>query len=1064
MQYQEYTLEELLFYLQENYKISDIYIPKADKDIYQLLFCGLDTTMLQIMCTQVTWSLSRRPPDTFITTLLEYANQITDLIPLWQTMSHLISIHAKQICKDITGLSNTFQQQPTEKLIIQITRIKNHLCDFSKETEANILSLQKKQSNLSTFIAEKLTYAIPDQTKWENYGLELCLNNDKFINGTKASIYNGSTMFSLVIATLNQSIGILKQPDPLWDISEIVFTILGQATIWEIIYNVCLQLNNILNTFHYIPPYQPNIKGGNTMYINNNSAESMLQLVQDTCKGISIKGSEKSKLAQQLLRLMNGDFKVLKELPSLNPLANQAIWNTTNNGSLVSETSESSINDSKGLLGLTKENIIDIKTYVKTSLSLKTTNTEEAVELGYTDDAPFSKDHPEFSPTSFAHFNQPFHQHALSWNSLETDILQQGNNIQTYGTTFVSHASFVLEQIKTLSIFQSIEDVKITDPNDKKVLSALSTILDRWKNETNKHSDSTTNLLNRLKSFQDVLHNTLSPSANSMAQKLNNLDIQKETLELKEEIDSLKTQIEAKHKEYNKDCLLANSGAIGIIGGPIVLITWSVTGGIYGAKAEKIRKEYNELENTLNTKQSLYNNLNKVASHVHKATSGIENLKLAVTNAIIGLESLNTVWGLLDSYITEAKEALAAVDKKSDLINFSFELESAQAAWNSVPSLAAGLLKLFKEAELSFKLNEDYNSSLQLDTQTLIETCADKTTWNDKYTSLNQIVINPASEYMPTLQNKAIELRNDAISIYRSVLQSLPILILSKGKMLLFDSDPNKLDKLTEIIQQNPSDKQAIDTLNFQLDHLKKDHALFSEKLIDFENNISENVTILSKNTRTDLHSIGFYSQLNTECKRFAADIQSHTKMIISNFIKPMQELAERMKKLDEKIEEKIDPENLIKEFKEFLPSSSEISDMFNTSTVSEEDKKLQAIKLIYEAAMKGLDVLANTITLCQQIEEQNRLSTELGNLKKDFDEINQKHQKLLDAENELHELLYLHEYLTFFALEGNLKTQFIQENRLILSEYLKKLPIDYTNYNKQLSQWIQKTQKESEE
>lgn len=1064
MQYQEYTLEELLFYLQENYKISDIYIPKADKDIYQLLFCGLDTTMLQIMCTQVTWSLSRRPPDTFITTLLEYANQITDLIPLWQTMSHLISIHAKQICKDITGLSNTFQQQLTEKLIIQITRIKNHLCDFSKETEANILSLQKKQSNLSTFIAEKLTYAIPDQTKWENYGLELCLNNDKFINGTKASIYNGSTMFSLVIATLNQSIGILKQPDPLWDISEIVFTILGQATIWEIIYNVCLQLNNILNTFHYIPPYQPNIKGGNTMYINNNSAESMLQLVQDTCKGISIKGSEKSKLAQQLLRLMNGDFKVLKELPSLNPLANQAIWNTTNNGSLVSETSESSINDSKGLLGLTKENIIDIKTYVKTSLSLKTTNTEEAVELGYTDDAPFSKDHPEFSPTSFAHFNQPFHQHALSWNSLETDILQQGNNIQTYGTTFVSHASFVLEQIKTLSIFQSIEDVKITDPNDKKVLSALSTILDRWKNETNKHSDSTTNLLNRLKSFQDVLHNTLSPSANSMAQKLNNLDIQKETLELKEEIDSLKTQIEAKHKEYNKDCLLANSGAIGIIGGPIVLITWSVTGGIYGAKAEKVRKEYNELENTLNTKQSLYNNLNKVASHVHKATSGIENLKLAVTNAIIGLESLNTVWGLLDSYITEAKEALAAVDKKNDLINFSFELESAQAAWNSVPSLAAGLLKLFKEAELSFKLNEDYNSSLQLDTQTLIETCADKTTWNDKYTSLNQIVINPASEYMPTLQNKAIELRNDAISIYRSVLQSLPILILSKGKMLLFDSDPNKLDKLTEIIQQNPSDKQAIDTLNFQLDHLKKDHALFSEKLIDFENNISENVTILSKNTRTDLHSIGFYSQLNTECKRFAADIQSHTKMIISNFIKPMQELAERMKKLDEKIEEKIDPENLIKEFKEFLPSSSEISDMFNTSTVSEEDKKLQAIKLIYEAAMKGLDVLANTITLCQQIEEQNRLSTELGNLKKDFDEINQKHQKLLDAKNELHELLYLHEYLTFFALEGNLKTQFIQENRLILSEYLKKLPIDYTNYNKQLSQWIQKTQKESEE
>ncbi len=1055
MLYQKYTLSELQSVTSN--------ISTENEKVYQMLFHGLDITMLQLMCTQVTWSLANRPKDAFITILLDYANQIIRLIPAWKKVSQTTSVYAKRFCESFTNLSNCFQQQDTEELRKQIRILKKDLSDCSKQSEDIIGSLQDMQSSLSAFISGKLASAVPDRTQWRNYGLERCLSNDKFIHGTEASIYNGSTMFSLVTATLQQSIDILEPLDPSWSIAEIIFTITGQTNVWNIIYKVSLRLEQLLRTFYYIPPYQPNTKGGITMYLEHYShAEDMLKVVQETCKNISIKGKDKTKLAQQLLRLMGGDFNVLKELPSLNPSTNQLVWVRALDN-LVEETSTTSIGDSKGLLGLTKENIIDIKTYVRTSLALKTTCKEEAQELGYTDDDPFSKEHPEFSPTAFTKFNEPFHTHALGWNKLEMDILQQGNNIQTYGTTFVSHADFVLNQIKNMAIFTAIEDVKITDPNDKKILAALPTILDRWKEETNKHSATTTDLLNRLNAFQNTLQNTLCPSANSMSQKLNKLDIQKETADLKEEIDSLIVEIEAKQKEYQKDCLLANSGAAGIVGGPVVLITWSVTGGVYGAKAEKVRKERNELKARLESKQTLYDNLNKVAAHVHNATSGIENLRLAVINAIIGLESLNTVWGLITSYIDEAKESMATINKKNDLMNFTFDMEGARAAWSSVPSLAAGLLKLFKEAEQSFKLSEDFKACLLHKEQSFIVSHADRTTWDDKYVSLNNIVINPASTYMPVLQSKSLELRNDAFSIYRTALQTFPTFLLSKGKMLMTNSDPEILDKLAEAIKNNPSDEQAIATFNFRINNLKKNADSFDEKLTELESCIHDNAIILNKNTRTDLSSIGFFAQLNNECKRFAIDIQSHTKLMITNFIEPMHSLAERMKTLDNEIETKIDPENLIKGFKEFLPSSSEISDMLDINATSAETQQLQIIATIYDTALKSLDVLANTITLCHQIEEQSYLATQLDNLQRSYNEINKSHQKLLDAQSELQQLLHLHALLKFFAEEGEQKKQHIQKCRMDLTTYLKQSPVDYANYHKLLSQWIDETTKESE-
>lgn len=759
-----------------------------------------------------------------------------------------------------------------------------------------------------------------------------------------------------------------------------------------------------------------------------------------------------------MLKLMNGDPNVIKQLPTLNqPLKLQSTANQTiasENQELIASTSESSIENSKGLLGLTKENITDIKTYVIKSLNLKTTEAEVEQILGYKANDPICKKHPEFTPAKLAEFYKPFHDHASNWNGLEAEIISQGNSIQTYGNSFVSHCQFVLDIVKQMKLFSTVGEAKLTDSEDKKIQSKLADILERWQKETIQYQASTTKLLNKLTAFQNTLVNELQPSAYNMYVSLNDVDLAEEAKQLKLEIENLQTQINAKQKEYDMDCGLANTGAAGIVLGPLVIITWAVTGGIYGAKAEKVRKERNQLQNTLNSKKALYDNLNKVAVNIHRATDGIADLKIAITNTITGLKTLNAVWDLLSQYITSAKDSLGNVDKNTELFDFIYDIENAQASWKEVPSIAAGLLDLFKQAEAAFKLNLAFNANLPNDSINTSAYKFDIDVWNDNFAALNQIIINPESAFMPTLQKKANELREEACKVYDTITHSLPIAVAVNGKSAMINSNPSLLNTYLEKIKEDPADEESAVFFNKLIECFIKEANKFDHKLESIEKTAKDNIKILARNTRTDLTTTGFYAQLNSECKRFDKVIQSHTKLLLENFIEPMAALQAEMKKLDNEIDKKLDPDNIIKSFKEFLPSEEQISSMITDGTKSQEAAAIEGIKLVYSTALKGFDIIAGIINLCKEIDEQKRLTKEFEDLQEKYEQVNKNHQLLLKNQAELNYLLELHNILTFFADSGNSEAKAINTVRTILLGFIGTVPVDYTNYNKTISEF----------
>lgn len=735
-------------------------------------------------------------------------------------------------------------------------------------------------------------------------------------------------------------------------------------------------------------------------------------------------------LAVKIVRLMSGDTKIIDELPTLKSTFERSGVFSGNNKvekNLMEMTSEESITNSKGLLGLTKENVIDIKNYINKALELRTTEKEVEQFLGYTKDSIISKTHPEFSPTSFVKFYTPFNTHAKKWNELETSIITQGNNLTLYGKNFISHSNFVIEKIlKRMDLFSTkVEDAVLETEGDEKKLVDVGKLLDRWQKETEEYYSSTSELLLKLNKFDDELENELNPSINKMISLMENLDLNKEAKKLRTDIESLNLSIEAKQKEYDKNCGLACTGAAGLIAGPLVFITWAVTGGVYGARAEKIRKEKNELEKNLKEKQRRLNELNSVADNIYRAGSGIEELRVGIRNAITGLKALNTVWDLITKYIDNAKKSLMSIEKQNELFEFIFELENAKSSWESIPAITEELLKLFKEANEEVNRRKNYMQIIKTDT-VLKNNVFDRDIWNDKYSELNDVRIDINSKYMPLLQQKAFELKGYAKEIYQDVTGFFELTLPAKTLK-------NHLNLYLELKEKNNTEK--IEKL---MNKITDDVKILDNKLYENIKKMYDNIEILVKNTRIDLKNIGFYSQLNTECKRFEKVIQRHSEMLNEYFIKPILLLKEEIKSIDKDIDSKIDPQNIIKEFKEFLPSQEEISGLLEEGAVAGGDVTLKGIEVLYSTMLSGLDILGKSIKLCQDIEKQTELVDKLIELERKYDEMKKENDEMIRDHNELRELIKLHDILKFFVENG-------KEEINILEKLRKKLLIDTT-------------------
>ncbi|RMN21981.1 Binary cytotoxin component, partial [Pseudomonas cannabina] len=194
---------------------------------------------------------------------------------------------------------------------------------------------------------------------------------------------------------------------------------------------------------------------------------------------------------------------------------------------------------------------------------------------------------------------QAINNHGKSWRGIEDGIKRSGFAIDLFAAQFSGQGQTIINYIEKMDFASqldltvadlTIEEVRDKTPSplsetDQRVCITLAEFLKKTASQIKGHQHAAGTLAQNIDTFSNVLSVRLIPGINDKVKLAARSDLNDQIKELEKDIEQLTTVIEQKNKEYKT---AMNNIAWGGFGGPIGV---AITGGIFGAKAEKIRKE-----------------------------------------------------------------------------------------------------------------------------------------------------------------------------------------------------------------------------------------------------------------------------------------------------------------------------------------------------------------------------------------------------------------------------------------------------------------------------------------
>ncbi|MBC6419169.1 MAG: alpha-xenorhabdolysin family binary toxin subunit A [Prochloron sp. SP5CPC1] len=170
------------------------------------------------------------------------------------------------------------------------------------------------------------------------------------------------------------------------------------------------------------------------------------------------------------------------------------------------------------------------------------------------------------------------------------------------------------------------------------------------------------------------------------------LDLDSKIQDLKDQRDDLKKEIEALNKDYDKNVGLAFTGAFGGI------IGLAITGGIFGSKAEKIRKEINAKKAKLDEINDKIKVEEKLLEAITSLDNEFTNLFTVMNQAEKGLNQLVTTWTTIKEYLQQSHDAIEKIQEAEDLLLYSLDLIGMVNPWKEVKNNAAIITQQINDA------------------------------------------------------------------------------------------------------------------------------------------------------------------------------------------------------------------------------------------------------------------------------------------------------------------------------------------------------------------------------
>ncbi|WP_458373973.1 alpha-xenorhabdolysin family binary toxin subunit A [Pseudomonas laurylsulfatiphila] len=348
-----------------------------------------------------------------------------------------------------------------------------------------------------------------------------------------------------------------------------------------------------------------------------------------------------------------------------------------------------------------KNHVVMIKRYVRAGLSLPVNIGEIENHLGYK-----NAGHPLLEPTSMQQFYQEIHSHALSWATLERETKNIGNRLDLFARNFFESGSAIINLLKASETYRRVEgNIDSLSEDEKKQLASIP-----LSSTETKRVESLQKALEFAK--KDVAEFYLAVAGVNalaiefsrkisdellikLALKMNavdeaNIDKHEAVDEIRKQIKELDETIAEKQAEYDDQVGYAFTG---LVFGPLGLI---VTGGIFGAEAEKTRAQKNEL---LEQKNRLVVQMSaaRLSQSLITLTTNFSEMHALMKDAENGIKCIEDVLGIIWNSLGVSLEGFEDGASEMDLILLVLNLQAIFNPWKTIQGHAHALSTVFNQ-------------------------------------------------------------------------------------------------------------------------------------------------------------------------------------------------------------------------------------------------------------------------------------------------------------------------------------------------------------------------------
>ena len=312
---------------------------------------------------------------------------------------------------------------------------------------------------------------------------------------------------------------------------------------------------------------------------------------------------------------------------------------------------------------------------------------------------------PELEPESIMKMHVSIVTHANTWSALEAGSKELARQLEKFSSEFLVFGNALLDLIKEVELGRrltgTLEDLTeqelrrlsqmLLNATEKTVVANLKKYLLMLQERTQKFIKEVSHVEKLASVFEGTLTDHLIPtlqvklSAYKYSGKLGERD------EWVVQIEELDDQIALLSATYKKLVGLAFSG---MVAGPLGLI---ITGGVFGDKAEKCRKQKNKLIEQRRIIREKVREVDRISDLLDGLQQQFVDLQGRMFSAQVGAKQLSQVWAYIARYLDEASDELDQVDNMAELHLFALNLSLVINPWRSIKNYSVQISSAFNE-------------------------------------------------------------------------------------------------------------------------------------------------------------------------------------------------------------------------------------------------------------------------------------------------------------------------------------------------------------------------------